>query len=209
MKVGIITFHKVYSFGAVCQCYALQQYLKKQGYQAEIIDYSINGYLENRKKQGIGFWIKKAEKILNNPIGRISIIKNERKKRREQLKYETELKTNDVDIVTKASIYKMEKLVVMCTECKQIYFVSMSFEGSFKSQYVTLESVELFDGEVIEVRNLINRIYSEYEDAMVDIATDDYVIKVLSKSEDDEKTNTRYVYLKREDSILYADLQSE
>lgn len=38
---------------------------------------------------------KKAEKILNNPIGRISIIKNERKKRREQLKYETELKTRN------------------------------------------------------------------------------------------------------------------
>lgn len=36
-------------------------------------------------------------------------------------------KTNDVDSVTKASIYKMEKLVVMCTECKKIYFVSMSF----------------------------------------------------------------------------------
>lgn len=103
----------------------------------------------------------------------------------------------------------MEKLVVMCTECKKIYFVSMSFEGSFKSQYVTLESVELFDGEALEARNLINRIYSEYEDTMVDIATDDYVIKVLSKSEDDEKTNTRYVYLNREDSILYADLQSE
>ena len=113
---------------------------------------------------------------------------------------ETELKTNDVDSVTKASIYKMEKLVVMCTECKKIYFVSMSFEGSFKSQYVTLESVELFDGEALEARNLINRI---------DIATDDYVIKVLSKSEDNEKTNTRYVYLNREDSILYADLQSE
>ena len=103
----------------------------------------------------------------------------------------------------------MEKLVVMCTDCKKIYFVSMSFEGSFKSQYVTLESVELFDGEALEARNLINRIYSEYEDAMVDIATDDYVIKVLSKSEDDEKINTRYVYLNREDSILYSDLQSE
>ena len=122
---------------------------------------------------------------------------------------EIELKVSEVEAVTKASIYKMEKLVFMCTECKKIYFVSMSFEGSFKSQYVTLESVELFDGEALEARNLINRIYSEYEDTMVDIATDDYVIKVLSKSEDDEKTNTRYVYLNREDSILYADLQSE
>ena len=122
---------------------------------------------------------------------------------------EIELKVSEVEAVTKASIYKMEKLVVMCTECKKIYFISLSFEGSFKSQYVTLESVELFDGEVLEARNLINRIYSEYEDAIVDIATDDYVIKVLLKSDDDEKTNTVYVYLNREDSILYADLQSE
>lgn len=122
---------------------------------------------------------------------------------------ETELKTSEIEAVTKASIYKMEKLVVMCSECNEIYFVSLSFEGSFKSQYVTLESVELFDGEVVEARNLINRIYSEYEGELIDIATDDYVIKVLSKTEDNEKTNTRYVYLNREDRILYADLQSE
>ena len=122
---------------------------------------------------------------------------------------EIELKVSEVEAVTKASIYKMEKLVVMCTECKKIYFISLSFEGSFKSQYVTLHSVELFDEDVIEARNLINRIYSEYEGELVDIATDDYVIKVLLKSDDDEKTNTVYVYLNREDSILYADLQSE
>ncbi len=122
---------------------------------------------------------------------------------------EIELKVSEVEAVTKASIYKMEKLVVMCTECKKIYFISLSFEGSFKSQYVTLHSVELFDEDVIEARNLINRRYSEYEGELVDISTDDYVIKVLLKSDDDEKTNTVYVYLNREDSILYADLQSE
>ena len=122
---------------------------------------------------------------------------------------EIELKGSEVEAVTKASIYKMEKLVVMCTECKKIYFISLSFEGSFKSQYVTLHSVELFDEDVIEARNLINRRYSEYERELVDIATDDYVIKVLLKSDDDEKTNTVYVYLNREDSILYSDLQSE
>ena len=122
---------------------------------------------------------------------------------------EIELKVSEVEVVTKASIYKMEKLVVMCTECKKIYFISLSFEGSFKSQYVTLHSVELFDEDVIEARNLINRRYSEYEGELVDISTDDYVIKVLLKSDDDEKTNTVYVYLNREDRILYADLQSE
>ena len=122
---------------------------------------------------------------------------------------ETELKTDEVEAVTKATIYKMEKLVVMCEDCKKIYFVSMSTELGFKAQYVTLESVQLFDDTPLEARNLINKIYSEYEDVLVNIATDDYVIKVLSKSEDDEKIDTRYVYLNREDSILYADLQDE
>ena len=124
---------------------------------------------------------------------------------------ETELKTDelDLDAVAKASRYKMEKLVVMCTECKKIYFVAMSSEISFKEQYVTLESVELFDDTPLEARNLINKIYSEYKDVLVNIATDDYVIKVLAQSEDDEKIESRYVYLNREDSILYADLQSE
>ena len=89
---------------------------------------------------------------------------------------ETELKTPEVEAVTKASIYTMEKLAVMCTNCKKIYFISLSCEKSFKSQFVTLESVEIFDGQPVEARNLINRIYAEYEDVLVDVATDDYVI---------------------------------
>lgn len=120
---------------------------------------------------------------------------------------ETELKSNEIEAVSKASIFRMEKLAVMCENCKKIYFIGLSFEGSFKSQFVTIESVELFDGTPIEARNLINRIYGDYEREIMDIATDDYAIKVLSKSEDDEKINVRYVYLNREDKVLYADLQ--
>lgn len=39
MKVGILTFHRAYNYGAVLQCYALQQYLLSQGYNVEVIDY--------------------------------------------------------------------------------------------------------------------------------------------------------------------------
>lgn len=39
MKIGILTFHRAYNYGAVLQCYALQQYLLSLGHTVEIIDY--------------------------------------------------------------------------------------------------------------------------------------------------------------------------
>lgn len=39
MKIGILTFHRAYNYGAVLQCYALQQYLLSIGHTVEIIDY--------------------------------------------------------------------------------------------------------------------------------------------------------------------------
>lgn len=39
MKIGIITFHRANNFGAVLQCYALQETLRHMGYDAEVIDY--------------------------------------------------------------------------------------------------------------------------------------------------------------------------
>lgn len=39
MKVGILTFHRADNFGAVLQCYALQEVLNKYGYDVRVIDY--------------------------------------------------------------------------------------------------------------------------------------------------------------------------
>lgn len=39
MKIGILTFHRAYNYGAVLQCYALQQYLLSYGFKVEVIDY--------------------------------------------------------------------------------------------------------------------------------------------------------------------------
>lgn len=38
-KIGIITFHRANNFGAVLQCYALQETLKHLGYIAEVVDF--------------------------------------------------------------------------------------------------------------------------------------------------------------------------
>lgn len=38
-KVGIITFHATTNFGATLQCYSLYQFITKQGFEVEVIDY--------------------------------------------------------------------------------------------------------------------------------------------------------------------------
>lgn len=39
MRIGILTFHCAHNYGAVLQCYALQQHLLKNGHSVEVIDY--------------------------------------------------------------------------------------------------------------------------------------------------------------------------
>ena len=39
MYIGILTFHFGYNYGAILQCYALQQYLKSCGHEVKIIDF--------------------------------------------------------------------------------------------------------------------------------------------------------------------------
>lgn len=39
MKIGILTFHCAHNYGAVLQAYALSTYLKRCGYDVEIVDY--------------------------------------------------------------------------------------------------------------------------------------------------------------------------
>ena len=39
MKAGIITFNSAHNYGAVLQVYAMQEYLKSIGIDAEVINY--------------------------------------------------------------------------------------------------------------------------------------------------------------------------
>ena len=39
MKIGILTYHRAHNYGALLQCYALKEYLKKYNHVVEIIDY--------------------------------------------------------------------------------------------------------------------------------------------------------------------------
>lgn len=48
MKIGIITFHNAINYGAVLQCYALQEVIRSMGHEVEVVDYR-NDYIENRR----------------------------------------------------------------------------------------------------------------------------------------------------------------
>ncbi|MGL4876098.1 MAG: polysaccharide pyruvyl transferase family protein [Clostridium sp.] len=64
-KIGIITYHFAINYGAVLQCYALQTYLEKKGFEVEILNY-INK--TQKKNNGIVKSGKPIKKILVNSL---------------------------------------------------------------------------------------------------------------------------------------------
>lgn len=46
MRIGILTFHRAHNYGAVLQCFALQEYLKGQGHDISVIDYEPRHFYE-------------------------------------------------------------------------------------------------------------------------------------------------------------------
>lgn len=92
MNIGILTFHRAANYGAVLQAYALQNYLKNQKHNVEILDYRcrfmershsplyffyVNG-ITNKIKQTIRLPIKfKKRKVFNDFIKRKLILGNE------------------------------------------------------------------------------------------------------------------------------------
>ncbi|THC83060.1 hypothetical protein E7X23_22975 [Bacteroides fragilis] len=61
MKIGILTFHDAHNYGAMLQCYALQQFLFKKGYNVEVIDYRPAFYQSNTIVTVYARWIGKIQ----------------------------------------------------------------------------------------------------------------------------------------------------
>ena len=119
---------------------------------------------------------------------------------------ELELKIRPEQGMTGAHILRNEKIIVFCEFCKKVYFIMTRFEGGIKESFVSINSLDLFNGSMKELRNIINNMFEDYENEIITIATDDYTIKVIDKYEDEERIITNYSYLNREDKNLYKDL---
>lgn len=73
MKIGILTFHCAHNYGAVLQCYALQQYLKGCGHEVSVIDYRPKYLLQGYEKFSLRNWLspnlfRTIKKLLAEPF---------------------------------------------------------------------------------------------------------------------------------------------
>lgn len=60
MKLGILTFHCAHNYGAVLQCYALQEYLTSLGHDVYVIDYRPQYLILNYKPHKKEYWQKSS-----------------------------------------------------------------------------------------------------------------------------------------------------
>lgn len=59
MKIGILTFHSAHNYGAMLQCFGLQEYLKSIGHDVFVIDYRPSYFESYYKKHSIRQWISR------------------------------------------------------------------------------------------------------------------------------------------------------
>lgn len=88
ITAGIITYHDAYSYGATLQCLGLQLFLKNNGIEPQIIDYSMNSYMEFRNKHKMKMLLLRFIKVVKNPIWALKLLNNSRRKVVETRKYE-------------------------------------------------------------------------------------------------------------------------
>lgn len=82
MKVGILTYHNAQNYGAVLQCYALQQYIKKLGHDAIILDYRNERILLSYKLfRGRQLLVKNPFRFLFRLCSELVLIKFRQKRR--------------------------------------------------------------------------------------------------------------------------------
>lgn len=65
MKIGILTFHRAYNYGAVLQCYALQEILKNKGHDVYVIDYRQPTIEKNRKIFDVQYFVRNKKHVGN------------------------------------------------------------------------------------------------------------------------------------------------
>lgn len=75
MRVGILTFHRAHNYGAVLQCYALQEILKRMGHDVQVIDYA-QPWIEEFYKLFSKSLFRSAEGV----SGKVSYLKKNLKK---------------------------------------------------------------------------------------------------------------------------------
>lgn len=73
MKIGILTFHCAHNYGAVLQCFGLQEYLKSLGHDVYVIDYRPEYLTRGYKRHSLRDWfcskpLLTIKKLIHEPF---------------------------------------------------------------------------------------------------------------------------------------------
>lgn len=81
MKIGILTFHFAKNYGAVLQCYALQEFLRSRGHQATVIDYRPKSLADGYRQMDIRrFWGRTPSKFIRKTRSEIAVFGDRRRR---------------------------------------------------------------------------------------------------------------------------------
>lgn len=142
-KIGIVTFHNAHNYGAVLQCYALQEALKNLGFNPEVINYSndifTRGYTDGIPKLG-----KSSPKELLRDLLLFPIKGNRKRKRYDSFNNFISCYLNLSPTVTRNDKFDFEKYDAIIFGSDQIwnnsitdndtfYFGDFSYSGSMIS----------------------------------------------------------------------------
>jgi len=73
MRIGILTFHCAHNYGAMLQCYALQEYLVAQGHEVSVVDYRPDYLTHGYVRHALHHWISRnplraVKRLLTEPF---------------------------------------------------------------------------------------------------------------------------------------------
>lgn len=77
-KVGVITFHRALNYGAVLQSYALQVFLRKNGFDSELIDYTPASFRKERRLLSFASPVVLAKSLLKYPSYKAKVLRFDR-----------------------------------------------------------------------------------------------------------------------------------
>lgn len=81
MKIGILTFHFVKNYGAVLQCFALQEFLKSHGHDVFVIDYRPRCLADGYKWLDIRrFWGKTPSRFIKKTHRELSVVADRKRR---------------------------------------------------------------------------------------------------------------------------------
>ena len=158
-KIGIMTFHTAYNYGAVLQAYALQNTLIELGKENEIIDYKCPTFISDYSTIKVNKGIKPFIKSVLNSLTTVKLKKQYDEFAKHNLILSKE-KYNTIDELRKANL----KYDMFITGSDQIFDPKCAgFDPSYFLTFVNSEKRKISYAASFDKMELPDNLIDEYK----------------------------------------------